>query len=525
MSNSQQRTSPEVWGGMECTINRVADEYHDQYERTGQYDQQDDLKKVAQLGFSKLRFPILWERHHNNPAAWEYTHQQLAILAQQDVIPIAGLLHHGGGPDFTDLTDPAFPELFAAYALQVATAFPQIEYYTPVNEPLTTARFSGLYGFWYPHGKDDYTFALVFLNQLKGTVLSMQAIRTINPKAQLVQTEDLCKVYSTKALRYQARFENERRWWTYDFLLSKVDRLHPAWNFFSALGIPVADLQFFLDNPCPPSIAGFNYHVTSERYLDNNIEDYPAELTGGNGRDNYVDTEAVRTGHAIGLKPLLSEAWSRFGLPMALTECHLTCTREQQLRWLQQQWEVVRALNEAEIPVIALTVWALVGGYDWDTLVTEKHDHYDSGVFIIEDKQTKKTALTAAVQVICNGEIYSHPALPEKGWWEVTQNSPGRPVIAIGDQSFVGQCTERFLTVVYAEDANGLYELIIEHKAWGIIATDEHPTLKGICYDTQTPIVIISEISQQSIDEGLDRLIDLYAEDIYAEIIEPTLLI
>ena len=28
---------------------------------------------------------------------------------------------------------------------------PHITNYTPVNEPLTTARFSGLYGAWYPH--------------------------------------------------------------------------------------------------------------------------------------------------------------------------------------------------------------------------------------------------------------------------------------------------------------------------------------------------------------------------------------
>ena len=54
---------------------------------------------------------------------------------------------------------------------QVATKFPWIEYYTPVNEPLTTARFSGLYGFWYPHAKNDVSFAKMLLNQMKGVVL------------------------------------------------------------------------------------------------------------------------------------------------------------------------------------------------------------------------------------------------------------------------------------------------------------------------------------------------------------------
>jgi dTDP-4-dehydrorhamnose reductase len=51
----------------------------------------------------------------------------------------------------------------------------------------------------------------LFLNQLKGTVLSMREIRKINPEAKLVQTEDLSKTHSTPLLAYQAAFENQRR--------------------------------------------------------------------------------------------------------------------------------------------------------------------------------------------------------------------------------------------------------------------------------------------------------------------------
>ena len=130
-------------------------------------------------------------------------------------------MHHGSGPAFTNLLDPQFPVLLAQYAKQVAGQFPHINYYTPVNEPLTTARFSGLYGLWYPHKKDDTAFLKMLLNEIKGIVLSMQAIREINPLAKLVQTEDLGKTYSTRSLKYQADFENRRRWLTYDLLCGK----------------------------------------------------------------------------------------------------------------------------------------------------------------------------------------------------------------------------------------------------------------------------------------------------------------
>ena len=136
--------------------------------------------------------------------------------------PIAGLLHHGSGPSFTNLLDPEFPYFLASYAYEVANRYPWIEYYTPVNEPLTTARFSGLYGLWYPHHKTEVSFYRMLLNQLKGSVLAMEAIRSINPLAKLVQTEDLGKSHSTAMLAYQAKFENERRLLTFDILTGKL---------------------------------------------------------------------------------------------------------------------------------------------------------------------------------------------------------------------------------------------------------------------------------------------------------------
>ena len=44
--------------------------------------------------------------------------------------------------------------LLAQHAENVARRYPWLEMFTPVNEPLTTARFSGLYGHWYPHRHD-----------------------------------------------------------------------------------------------------------------------------------------------------------------------------------------------------------------------------------------------------------------------------------------------------------------------------------------------------------------------------------
>ena len=209
MDNKTVNKIPEVWGGIECTINRVGDQFKDQLDYSGHYNRIGDLEIIGQLGIKAIRYPVLWEKHQpqkNQNINWNWTDGQLEYLCYAGMSPIAGLLHHGSGPMFTNLLDPEFPHLLASYAYEVASRYPWFESYTPVNEPLTTSRFSGLYGLWYPHHHSERSFYKMLINQLKGTVLAMEAIRSVNPAAKLVQTEDLGKTHSTPALAYQAQF-------------------------------------------------------------------------------------------------------------------------------------------------------------------------------------------------------------------------------------------------------------------------------------------------------------------------------
>ena len=159
------------------------------------------------------------------------------------------------------------------------------------------------------------------LNQVKGIVLSMKEIRKINPAAQLVQTEDLCKIYSTPKLQYQARFENKRRWLSYDLLCGKVDEDHPLWKYLLKNGAEQKQLEFFKENTCPPDIFGFNHYLTSERFLDERLHLYPKHTHGGNKKHSYADVEDS------GLQLLIEEAWQRYKKPIAITEVHLHCHR------------------------------------------------------------------------------------------------------------------------------------------------------------------------------------------------------
>src|SRR5215208_722647 len=415
-------SKPELWAGVECTVNRVGERYHDQLERSGHARRVEDLELLSWLGVRAVRYPVLWERTAPgalSEADWRWPDERLTRLRELKIRPVVGLLHHGSGPRHTSLTDPDFPSKLAAYARAVAERYPWAEDYTPVNEPLTTARFSGLYGHWYPHGRDERTFALALLTQLRGVVLAMREARAVNPSARLVQTEDLGKSFSTARLSYQAGFENERRWLTFDLLSGRVTRGHAMWDYLRRAGVGEGELMWFAENPCPPSVVGVNYYVTSERFLDERLGRYPPHTHGGNGRDAYADVEAVRV-RAEGLngaRAVLSEAWERYRLPLAVTEAHMGCTRDEQMRWLSEVWSDACSLGAEGVDVRAVTAWALFGSFDWDSLVTRDAGRYEPGAFDVRSPRPRPTATAHLIRDLARGVEHEHPALAAPGWW------------------------------------------------------------------------------------------------------------
>lgn len=506
---------PECWGGLECTINRVNDVYRDQLHDAGHYVRDDDIALLAEAGFKRLRYPILWERHEPYPDAaidWLQTSRRLNAIREHGMEPIAGLLHHGSGPAWTDLLDDAFPEKLAAYALKVARQFPWIEYYTPVNEPLTTARFSGLYGLWYPHCRDERSFLKMLFNQMKGVVLSMEAIRSVNPNAKLVQTEDLGKTHSTDILKYQAAFENERRWLSYDLLCGKLTRHHPLWNHCRRNGISSVELMFFLQRSCPPDVMGFNYYVTSERWLDHRLNRYPGQAAGGNGRHRYIDTEAVHAGTMQGLETLLREAYERFGLPTAITECHLHCTREEQIRWVNECWNSCRKLNQEGIPIAGFTFWAVMGAYDWDSLLLHRRYHYEAGCFDLSSGRPRPTLLFKMARALAKSGHFQHPLLQSTGWWHknkkmlVDSTPVEAPIVFIGRQMDLyrkihGICHSRNLTLDYAAFPGSIGASV---KPWCLVyhwsaedAAACHSTsltaVRFFCREQAVPLIIMCD--------------------------------
>jgi len=426
-STNSHRRPLELWGGLECTVNRVRDDYFHQLDRNGHAERLDDIDRFASLGIRAIRYPVLWERTAPDgidKADWSWSDARLTALRDHGVTPIAGLIHHGSGPRHTSLVDPAFAEQLAEYAGAVAARYPWLEYYTPVNEPCTTARFAGLYGVWYPHGRDDRTFVQALLNQCRAVVLAMRAIRAVNPDAKLVQTDDLGKTYSTPEMAEMAAFYNERRWLAWDLLCGTVGPDHALWSYLTKTGIPEDEFLWFRDNPCPPDVIGVNYYVTSERWLDHRPERYPAHHRGVADGIPCADIEASRAlaTPTAGIAPLLHEIWDRYHIPLAVTEAHIDANREDQLRWLLEIWEAGKEVRAAGVDLRAVTVWSLLGSFDWNSLVTCNNGYYEPGPFDVRAPEPRPTAVARMMRELSADTPLTHPVLRGQGWWR----RPGR---------------------------------------------------------------------------------------------------
>jgi dTDP-4-dehydrorhamnose reductase len=259
------------------------------------------------------------------------------------------------------------------------------------------------------------------VNECRAIVLAMIQIRKVNPAARLIQTEDLGEVAGNGGMLEEVNFLNERRWLTFDLLTGRVDPHHPFWKWLQ-VGVSQAELEFFLEHPSPPDICGLNYYITSDRTLDDRETLYPLKFRCEERAKRFADIESVRSEFGLaGQERVLLQAWSRYQLPLALTEVHLDATREEQLRWVHQAWQGALAARAQGADVRAVTLWALLGCFDWNTLLKGPNEYYESGVFDVRGPKPRPTALAQLARALATGTPFEHPVLAGDPWWSRAQ--------------------------------------------------------------------------------------------------------
>ncbi len=404
----------DYWASPEPTVARIdAHAMRDQLHETGFDERAGDIERIASLGVVASRFPVLWERAaplHPEERDFTWGQERASRLHALGVAPIVTLLHHGSGPHYTHLLDDAFPKSFAAYAEAAARALPFVRAFTPINEVLTTTRFSTLYGVWYPNARDDAAFGRALVHQARATQLAMARIRTVTPDARLVTTEDLQGfVAGDVRMESYVAFLRERRWLALDLIEGRVDKDHALYTWLrDAAGIAEATLADVRARATPIDVAGFNHYPHSERYL----------FTRANGTIGDVPAVYVRGATDLRCAPLLRDAAERFPT-LALSEVHVNAIASERVAWLLEHDADARALLASGIRATAVGAWAAFGMRDWHSLLRRHEDITEDGIFTFAGTNgtPQETPVAAALRHLTSGEIAAAQALATPGWW------------------------------------------------------------------------------------------------------------
>ena len=188
-----------------------------------------------------------------------------------------------------------------------------------------------------------------------------------------------------------------------------------------ALGFPPEQIDEFRGGEAVPDVLGINHYVTSDRFLDHRTGLYPSRLRGGNGREDYVDTEAARMDLPLdqtGWAARRREAWQRYRRPIAITEAHLGCDDEdEQVRWLVEAWQAAGVLRAEGADIRAVTAWSLFGAMDWDSMLRHDRGRHEAGVWDVRESPPRPTRLAATVAALAREGRFDDPVLAQAGWW------------------------------------------------------------------------------------------------------------
>lgn len=325
----------------------------DELRKTGHWDRTDeDIAQVADFGIRYLRYGVPFHVVDHDPQArdWAWTDAAMGSLQRHGIEPIVDLLHFGLPDDLWGVGDPALPDRFARYADVFAHRYPWVRYYTPVNEPLVCAIFSGGLGMWNERRRDDGSLVAAIDALSASQALGMQAIRQRRSDAIFIGS-DACESYTAAepAAEPLAAFLNERRFVAWELAYGRAPSPSVV-GWLERHGMTDARLAWFegtgSDQGC---IVGLDYYRGNE---------WRVRADGRTGPSR----------RRLGFARLAREYHQRLRLPFMLSETNIQGPLT--ARWLAEVWDDALQLRLEGRPIRGVCWYGFVDHVDWDSALT-----------------------------------------------------------------------------------------------------------------------------------------------------------
>jgi beta-glucosidase/6-phospho-beta-glucosidase/beta-galactosidase len=346
--------------GIECSYPTVqGGRRRDELEGTRHYEHwREDLELCRGIGAGYVRYGLPYYRMHLGPGRydWAFADQVLPAFWDLGLIPIVDLCHFGVPDWIGGFANRDWPGYFAEYAAAFAERYPWIKFYTPVNEMLVCARFSGLYGLWNEQKASDADFVAAHATQCRASLLAMGEILKRRGDAVFIQSE-IAEVYLERwpQTRDDVKFRNHFRFITFDYLYGTPPYADVA-NYLYDNGLSRGDYEWFMQQGrevAAHCVLGMDYYSDNERTVQ-------------------CDGSVALEGAMLGWGVIALDYYRRYHRPMMLTETNaIEQGGGETTQWLLRTWHQAQHLRHHGVPMIGYTWYSLTDQIDWDIQLRE----------------------------------------------------------------------------------------------------------------------------------------------------------
>ncbi len=350
---------------------------------------QERLEKIADLGITWLRFGPPYSQVHLGRDQYDFSFVDKVLKSCQELgITVFADLLHFGLPDWLHeeqhetpyFQNSYFPAEFARYSETFARRYPDIHYYTPVNEPFVTAFLSAKTGVWNEqrssHWQDDREFVRAAANIAKASILARKAIDHVWVEEQradepiYLQNEsfELAIPVPGSGREAEANRFNLRRFVILDLMFGHHDTTME--RYLIEQGLPKAEYHWFMDHGSDKrTILGIDHYPWC-------IHEYQAEKS--------VDHDVSQP---YRLLQLIDEYWQRYPVPLLHTE--VNAQPGESVAICQQTYNVLARLRQEGYPVLGMAWYGDDLQVGWQVALRGpgSYEEYPVGLFYRGEKQ------------------------------------------------------------------------------------------------------------------------------------------
>ena len=355
---------------------RTGERALDEYALTEHYEQFDeDFSRAAAVGGKLIRWGVPWYKVQPSETEWDWTwvDQAIGSILSHGLHPIIDLLHYGTPLWLDDQFDsPYFPEAFENFARTFAARYgDRVTSYTPINEPVIHALFSGEYGYWPPYHVGSQGFAVIAVNLARAFVRAQRAVREeVGSQACFVHVE-AAMAFSGDDTAPEHRSEAERLrhqvFLVEDLVTGAMNEDHPLFAQIKSSLRP-GELEWFALNAATPDVMGVNY------YPRHSTEVFVAGEWHGGG---FADPRPVIDMGTEGLCQAIDRFAERYRAPIMVTETCVTGTYQERINWLEDSVGFLDQMRSEGANIVGYTWWPLIDMYEWTWRHSEspREDH------------------------------------------------------------------------------------------------------------------------------------------------------